>query len=306
MRLIGRPGRPLVVALMLLVGCASPPGSDPVSVLPSPSAHPTPETEPTQTPIGQPLQYGCRPGLARCEDLAPDTYVTAGQYAFLTGLTVTVPEGWSSGEQDAGEFELHLKEDVGRYRELLFWRDMVPWVDGRPAPQLGTSADELASYLLSDPRLSTVEGEPRTFDRYQADGSIAGSVTARSVTVMIAADAPKEVPECPGSACLDFLGDPYHWGTDHGVGILRGFVPGEAELRDLTAAGILVDGSECPCGNVAMLYIAQLGDANTVIAAIATFGPDDPEALTAALTAWENEVEPILRTLVLPWGIAAN
>jgi hypothetical protein len=287
----------------LLAGCTS--------VAPTGSASPPadgPSLVPTPSPgdAARPLMYGCEPGLDRCEGLAPGTYVTAGQYAFLTGLTVTVTEGWSSAEQDAGEFELHRQEDVERYRGLAFWRDMVPWVDGRPAPQLGTTADELVAYLLADPRLDVVEGEARTFDRYGPDGSIDGSVTARTVTVMLAADAPKEVAECPGNACADFLGDPYHWGTDHGVGILRGFVPTESELEDLIAAGILVEGSGCPCGNVFKLYIAQLGSQNVVIASVGTFGPEDPAALAEALADWEREVEPILASTILPWQVVAN
>jgi hypothetical protein len=232
--------------------------------------------------------------------------VTAGQYAFLTGLTVTVPEGWSSGEQDAGEFELHRQEDVERYREVLFWRDMVPWVANRPAPDLGVAADDLVDYLLADPRLDDVEGKSRTFSRYAADGFVSDSVTARTVTVMLATDAPKEVTDCPGTACADFLGDPYHWGTDHGVGIIRGHVPTNAELPGMIAAGVIGGASDCPCGNVFKVYVAQLGQANTFLASVATFGPDDPDSLAAALADLEREVEPILASVILPWQIVAN
>jgi hypothetical protein len=238
--------------------------------------------------------------------LPPGTYVTAGQYAFLTGLTLTVPAGWSSGEQDAGEFELHRQEDVEHYRELLFWRDMVPWVATRPAPEIGRSADDLVAYLLSDLRLDVVEGKPRTFARYAGDGSVSESVAARTVTVMLAADAPKEVADCPGTACADFLGDPYHWGTDHGVGIIRGHVPTDEELPGMIAAGVIADGSECPCGNIFKVYVGQLGPANTFLASVATFGPDDPDSLAAALADLEREVEPILASVILPWQIVAN
>jgi hypothetical protein len=289
--------------LGLLVGCAS--GSLGPIVSPTPG-QPIADPAPSVSSGPAALLYGCRPGLDRCEGLAPGTYVTAGEYAFLTGLTVTVPAGWSSAEQDAGEFELHREEDVERYRGLAFWRDMVAWVDGRPAPQLGTTADDLVSYLLADPRLDVTEEATRTFDRYGPDGAVDGSVTARSVTVMLAEDAPKEVAECPGTACADFLGDPYHWGPDHGVGILRGFVPSGTDVDDLRAAGILVDGSECPCGNAFKLHIAQLGPANVVIASVGTFGPEDPVALAAALVGWEHEVEPILASTILPWEIVAN
>jgi hypothetical protein len=71
-------------------------------------------------------------------------------------------------------------------------------------------------------------------------------------------------------------------------------------------AGVIADAGECPCGNVFKVYIAQLMPANTLIALVATFGPDDPESLAAALADLEREVEPILGTVILPWEIAAN
>jgi hypothetical protein len=302
-----RDGLAVTMVLVLLAACASPTREIPASIVPSASASPSaPPATDAPSPAASPLLYGCEPGLDRCEGLAPGTYVTAGQYAFLTGLTVTVPAGWSSGEQDAGEFELHPQEDVDRYRGLAFWRDMVAWVANRPAPELGVTADDLVTYLLSDPRLDVVEGEPRTFQRYAADGSVSQTVTARTVTVMLAADAPKEVAECPATACADFLGDPYHWGTDHGVGIIRGHVPGEDELPGMIAAGVVADASECPCGNVFKVYVAQLGPANTFLASVATFGPDHPDSLAAALADLEREVEPILASVILPWQIVAN
>ncbi len=34
------------------------------------------------------------------------TYQTYGRWAFLPGLTMSIPDGWNSTEQDAGEFNL--------------------------------------------------------------------------------------------------------------------------------------------------------------------------------------------------------
>ena len=51
-----------------------------------------------------PLLAGCSDG-APCE-LSAGTWTLTGDYSFILGMEVTVPDGWRSLEQDAGEFTL--------------------------------------------------------------------------------------------------------------------------------------------------------------------------------------------------------
>ena len=180
----------------------------------------TSTTNPTPSPIGHaagvtPLEHGCGADVARCINMPGATYETSGTWAFLRGLTVTLPTGWSSAEQDAGEFELHQATDRDQISEIYFWRDVVAWVDGAPKPELGTTPDALAAYLLSDPRITVVEGPSRTFNVRGPDSlSPTSTVQARSFSVIVsksAVTAPGTFGDCPEEACIGILSDVDHW-----------------------------------------------------------------------------------------------
>ena len=53
------------------------------------------------------------------------TYQTYGRWASLPGLTMSIPAGWTSTEQDAGEFNLQ-NPDFAEGSGLFFWRDVIP------------------------------------------------------------------------------------------------------------------------------------------------------------------------------------
>ncbi|MEO6350376.1 MAG: hypothetical protein ABIP53_06970 [Candidatus Limnocylindrales bacterium] len=228
------------------------------------------------------LDYGCRANVARCQDMAAGTYETSGTWAFLRGLTVTLPQGWSSFGQAAGAFELHLATDVGQANQIYFWRDLVPWVDGSAKPELGTTADALADYLLSDRRISVVEGPRRTFNVRELDTvRVADTIEARSFSVIVsdsAETAPGTFGDCPDEACIGIFDDVAHW--DGTVSLTRGNDQGASQaLR---------------------VYIASIGyptHPHTLFVVLSTFGVDPLEALAA----WEVQVEPIIaRVLVTP------
>jgi Tol biopolymer transport system component len=238
------------------------------------------------------LEYGCEPGLARCEHMPAGTYETSGQWAFLPGLTVTLPADWSSAEQDAGEFELSQASDADRVSEIYFWSDVVPFADGRVRPDLGRSADELAEFLLGDDRLTVSEGPTRTFGVRGPDDSNPGSsVKARSFSVVVSDSAPNEPelsPDCPAEACINLLTDTDHWS-------------GQFELlRDMPA-----EFPNCPCSQAVRFYIADIGsdqDPHTLVIALSTFGLDALESLSD----WETQVEPIIATVLVPYVVVNN
>ena len=132
----------LVALLAVVIGACT-------SATPSSRPLPSASASPQATPI--PLTYGCAPKVARCQNIPAGTYTTAGQYAFLPGLTATIPAGWSSWEQDAGEFNLHQVSDQNANNVLYFWRDMAAvGADGLVAPGVGRTPADLVAFLTSD------------------------------------------------------------------------------------------------------------------------------------------------------------
>jgi hypothetical protein len=273
----------------------STPGNAPIATPPTtPSAV---ATATDATPAGGVIQleYGCQ-GVGRCEDLPAGTYETSGKFAFLPGLTLTLPEGWSAGEQDAGEFELSQSSDPDpriQISEILFWSDVVPWVEGRARLDLGATADELADYLLADERLVVTEAPSRTFGvRGPDDLRPVSSVKARSLSVIVSDSAHTErvhASECPAEACINLLQDPDHW-------------PGTFELLRNTPA----DDPLCPrCSRAVRFYIADIGsdqDPHTLVIALSTFGLDALESLSD----WETQVEPIIASVLVPYIVVNN
>jgi hypothetical protein len=238
------------------------------------------------------LEVGCEPGLVRCENLPAGTYETSGRFAFLPGLTVTLPAGWSSAEQDAGEFMVHQAADVDQARAIFFWSDLVPWVDGAARLDLGTSASEFAEYLLGDARLTVVEGPSRNFNVRGLDSlAVVGTVLARSLRVIVSASAQPDadLSDCPHeAACVNVFIDPDHWGRP--ANLNRGI--------DAPVAG-------CPCSQAWRLYIASVGgelDPHMFVVAVEAVGPDP----LAALSDWEAVVEPIIASVLIPAVVINN
>jgi hypothetical protein len=222
------------------------------------------------------------------------TYETSGWAAFLPGLTLTLPAGWSSAEQDAGEFELHQAADVNAVSEIYFWSDVVAWVHGAPQPELGTTADAFATYLLSDSRLTVAEGPARTLNVRALDSlSTIETVESRSFSVIVSDNAvtdPEVASDCPAEACIGLLTDPVHW---------EGAAPFEL-LRNMP-----VDDPDCLCSQAVRLYIASVGsdlDPHTLVIALSTSGADALQALSA----WEVQIEPIIDSVLVPSVVVDN
>ncbi len=234
-----------------------------------------------------PIDDSCTSEVARCQNMAAGTYETAGTYAFMRGLTVTLPAGWSSAEQDAGEFMLHQASDPDQLNAIFFWRGLVPWVDGAPRPELATTADEFASYLLSDPRLTVVEGPRRAFGVRGPDSiDVIDTVQARSLSVIVSDSAETDADlasECTGEACVDVFIDPDHWGGAATLG---------RNIAEVPTTG-------CPCSQAWRLYIASVGDTQDprmLVIALETAGPHPLESLAA----WEAQVEPLIASVLVP------
>ena len=79
------------------------------------------------------------------------TYQTYGRWAFLPGLTMYIPDGWNSTEQDAGEFNL-LNPDFPDGSGLFFWRDVIPVEpDGTHITTVPSTVAGITSWLSGQP-----------------------------------------------------------------------------------------------------------------------------------------------------------
>jgi len=299
---------PLVAVFVLACSGASVPTSTPAPASVSATrlataelSAPTPTAQATTTPFAHVpgitlLDTGCQSDVARCIDMPAGTYETSGTWAFLRGLRVTLPPGWSSGEQDAGEFELHQASDVNAGSEIYFWHDVVPWVDGAARPELATSAESLADYLLSDSRLVVAEGAGRTFTVGSPESlQDAGTVQARSFSVILSDSARTEPNgaffDCPADACVGFLTDLLHWDG------------GQAALTRGDS------GCDPECSQAMRLFILSIGPQNhpelrahTLVVALSTYGTDP----LAALSAWEAHTDQIVDSVRVPFIIVDN
>lgn len=274
----------------VLAGCggsgSAPSGTQAVFSAPSSTARPAESTtigpSPSPASSGSPagvamaIPYGCDASTVRCQDFAPGTYVTDGRWAFLRGLQVTLLAGWSSSEQDAGEFNLHRVTDPNANRVLLFWRD-VEAVDqnGKVAPNVGKTPADLTAFLSRDPSVIATAPENVT---------IGDGIRAISIVITVSPKAVLPSPnDCPGLTCAGPLRDFKHWDGVFGITINSN--------EDPTLG--------CPCSHAARLSFATIGgasDPHTFVVAVLVYGPDPK----AALAAFQTQVQPIIDSLRIP------
>lgn len=235
-----------------------------------------------------PLLFGCTDGLVRCTDIPPGTYYTAGEWALLPGLTFTLPAGWSSLANEAGELELHRTGDDRN--EILVWRDVVPWLHGRPAVDVPSDPEAWIARLAGDPCLDVSNPERVVLgDWIDLRGGQRADLEAISVSVGTSAEAAYEAADCPDSGQVVILSDPMHW--DHG------FAVGGDEMND---AG-------CPCSSVQRLYFASFGyvsHQHLLVVALQSFGPNGGRV--ADMASLQAAAQPILDSLIAPAIVVDN
>ncbi len=289
-------------ALIALAACepaASPPstiGLAPSSAAPqasfavvAPPITPSPVRPPGVPTNAQPLLFGCTDGLARCTDIAPGTYYTAGEWALLPGLTFTLTAGWSSLANEAGELELHRTGDD--HDELMVWRDVVPWQDGRALVDAPSDPEAWIALLAGNPCLKVSKPERVVLGDWidLRDGGKQADLEAIAVSVGIAAKAQYETADCPDTGQVVIMSDPMHWAG--------GFNIGGDEMTD----------PGCPCSSVQRIYFASIGYAShkhLLVVALQSYGPNgDVDANMASLQA---AAQPILDSLIAPAIVVDN
>ena len=133
------------------------------------------------------------------------TYQTYGRWAFLPGLTMSIPDGWTSTEQDAGEFNLQ-NPDFPEGSGLFFWRDVIPVApDGTHITTVPSTVAGITDWLRADTQL--VVSHPR-------ERVIGKGLHTTTFVVEVAHGAVNKAPECAAvkATCFPILTDPERWG----------------------------------------------------------------------------------------------
>ena len=120
-------------------------------------------------------------------------------------MEITVPDGWRSLEQDAGEFTLwsttHPTDHIFMARDIA-----AVATDGsmQVLSSIPRTADGLEAYWRGDPSLDVSPAQRTT---------IADGIEATTFLIRVSEDADFLLTDCPGyPRCADFFTDPEHWG----------------------------------------------------------------------------------------------
>ena len=232
----------------------------------APSFQPSARAEPTPIPIGTGPQDQTPGAPGQCSGPTPcqftaGTYQTYGRWAFLPGLTMDIPDGWSSAEQDAGEFNL-INPDFPDGDGLFFWRDVIPVEpDGTHITTVPSTVAGITSWLSANHRL-------RVSDPMKV--VIGKGLAATTMVVDVPDGTVNKDQVCdfsPKAACINILTDPAHWDGD------------------LTVASI----------ESSRFYLADIGPASDRhLLVVALFAQADPATERLRL---EKAVAPILDSL---------
>jgi hypothetical protein len=194
----------LGLCVTILAGCAAgsiAPSATTLSMSPAVSASPSaagpPEFPAYHSASSHPLPAG--------------TYIT-GSTGFFPGLGLTIPDGWTVNESDAGEISLH---PLNRPNDsLLLWKDMAAVVTndreqtvGQLRDDIGRTTDELLDWLTTTTDFMVL-AQP-------AKVTVGDSINGTQLTLGVSATADFANVECPDNPkCAAILTDPTHWEND--------------------------------------------------------------------------------------------
>jgi len=186
--------------------------ADPSSTISStaPSFQPSARAGSTPIPIWTGLAERLPGAPGHCDSQTPcqftgETYQTYGRWAFLPGLTMFIPDGWNSTEQDAGEFSL-FNPDFPDGNGLFFWRDVIPVEpDGTHIMTVPSTVAAITDWLTANRRLRVSDPMKVVIGKGLDTTTMVVDVPDATVNKDQTCDfAPKE-------ACVPILTDPAHW-----------------------------------------------------------------------------------------------
>lgn len=130
-------------------------------------------------------------GLTRPGELPAGDYTTA--WFFPGRMTVTLPGGWSSGEDSTGE--LALASPTVPDGVLLFWLDVMPIAGHRvPAENVPSTAAGVEKWLLGNEDITVTR---------KGTAALGSGLVARTLDLHVSRSAKNYAgPNCPTSACV--------------------------------------------------------------------------------------------------------
>jgi len=172
---------------------------------------------------------GCSPSH-RCH-LVKGTY-RLGSGTVLPGLRFTLPSGWSSGENDKGEFNLvppgHPHATLFVWMDLLAVKSTGPGHGTTVLTNVGTTPTALVRWLTRNHALHVVSRP--------SPSKIAGRIPATTLTIGVSRSAHYGDPHCPANPrCADLFTSGL-WSDSYGIG--------GAEQAQLSLAKIKQNGSQ--------------------------------------------------------------
>ena len=138
-----------------------------------------------------------------------------GAGTVIPGVRVTVPAGWTSSENDSGEFNLHLPGHPGEGVDL--WLNLVAVKSTGPGhgttvlENVGRTPTALVHWLTTNPDFRILAPPVRTSF---------GNTAMTTLVVGVSSTARYGDPGCPGNPhCADLFTNPVYWGNNsYGIG----------------------------------------------------------------------------------------
>jgi hypothetical protein len=205
LRMVG----PMALVAMLVGACGSSPAASAVSPSPTPA---TPASIVATGVSSAPSGNATNQLTNRCSDNSPctlsaGTWTTVGESSFIPGLSITVPDGWSSHEADALELKLIPLDHPDD--AIFFWKDVVAIESNGETPKVLTGVPGTPEGLTASFRQN-----PDFVVSTPTKTKIAGDVPALTYTLGVSPSAAYTSHGCPSyPTCANILKDPVHGGS---------------------------------------------------------------------------------------------
>ncbi len=224
----------IIAATLLVAACASGGGPESSST-PAPARSVTAAT-PVATNSSAPSVLAANHLTARCSDSAPcvltaGTWVTFGDSAFIPGMAVTVPDGWSSPTASVGELKLIQSDHPDD--AIFLWKDVAAIESNGETPKVLSGVPRTPEGLTASFRKN-----PDFIVSAPTDTTIGGAIPALTYVLGISPSAAYTGRGCPSyPTCANILKDPAHSGPGdfYGIG-----APGVVRLY-LATVGVASD-----------------------------------------------------------------
>lgn len=270
---MGRPAASAMLVVILLAGACGSGRAPEASRTPEPASSSVTATPATAS--SGPSASTANELTRWCSDSSPcvltaGTWVTAGVYAFIRGMAVTVPGGWSSFAANWGEFKLVPSDHPDD--AIFMWLDAAAIESNGETPKVLSGVPRTPEGLTASFRKN-----PDLVVSTPTETTIAGDVPALTYVIGVSPSAAYTSRGCPSyPTCANLLGDPAH-GT-----------PG--------------DSYSIGAPEVVRLYLATIGtapDRHMLVISIDATDLAELERLTAV-------ADPIIASIRLPAVIVDN